>query len=221
MSTPIERESRYESAEQSRLMLWIDGVGAFLLCLGQRVSIGGPAVDSDPAEIPLLANLSRRHATFVRNGEGYLLEAHSLTRVAGRPIAERTYLNDGYDLEFGDSVRLRFRLPSVLSSSARLEFLSNHRPAYNVDGVILMDESCLIGPGAENHVQCSDWPESVVLLPLTVLLVSVTLPKEKIPPPRAKLLTVPFPLTLLLVSVTVLEGKAHRHRRWNLPCGCR
>ncbi|MCH7989806.1 MAG: FHA domain-containing protein [Planctomycetes bacterium] len=163
VSTPIESRSKDESTDRSRLMLWIDGVGAYLLCLGQRVSIGGPAVDSNPAEIPLLANLSRRHATFVRNGEGYLLEAHSLTRVAGRPIADRTYLNDGYELEFGDSVRLRFRLPSVLSTSARLEFLSNHRPAYNVDGVILMDESCLIGPGAENHVQCSDWPESVVL----------------------------------------------------------
>jgi hypothetical protein len=163
VSTPIESERRDEHTEQSRLMLWIDGVGAYLLCLGQRVSIGGPAVDRNPAEIPLLANLSRRHATFVRNGEGYLLEAHSPTRVAGRPIAERTYLNDGYNLEFGDSVRLRFRLPSVLSTSARLEFLSNHRPAYNVDGVILMDESCLIGPGAKNHVQCSGWPDSVVL----------------------------------------------------------
>ena len=104
MSKSIERESRDEFADRSRLMLWIDGVGAYLLCLGRRVSIGGPAIDDNPAEIALLANLSRRHATFVRNGEGYLLESHAPTRVAGRTITERTYLNDGYDLEFGENV---------------------------------------------------------------------------------------------------------------------
>jgi hypothetical protein len=26
-----------------------------------------------------------------------------------------------------------------------------------------MDETCLIGPGRENHVRCPDWPDSVVL----------------------------------------------------------
>ena len=73
VSTPIDRERRDGPTAQSRLMLWIDGVGAYLLCLGRRVSIGGPAVDDHPAEIPLLANLSRRHATFVRSGDVYVL----------------------------------------------------------------------------------------------------------------------------------------------------
>lgn len=163
VTTPAMRPLTDDSREQRRFMLWIDGVGAYLLCLGKRVSIGGPAVDSERAEIALLANLSRRHATFLRNGEGYLLEAHSPTLVAGRSIVDRTYLNDGYEMEFGQNVRMRFRLPTVLSSSAVLEFLSDHRPERNVDGVILMDESCLIGPGRENHVQCTAWPESVVL----------------------------------------------------------
>jgi len=163
VTTPTERSPTNKSADQSRFMIWIDGVGAYLLCLGERVSIGGPDVDGNPADIPMLANLSRRHATFVRNGEGYMLEAHSPTRVAGRPIADRTYLNDGYELEFGNNVRLRFRLPTVLSASVRLEFLSDHRPAHRVDGIILMDEACLIGPGIENHIQCAGWPESVVL----------------------------------------------------------
>lgn len=160
---PRERLHFEKPRGGNRYMLWIDGVGAYLLCLGERVTIGGPAVDAEPADISLLANLSRRHATFLRHGEGYLLEAHSPTRVAGRVVSDKTYLSDGSELALGESVRLRFRMPTVLSASAKLEFLSGHRPARSVDGVILMAENCLIGPGLENHIRCADWSESIVL----------------------------------------------------------
>ena len=150
-------------AEPARFTLWIDGVGAYLLCLGERVTIGGPEHDADSADVALLANLSRRHATLVRTQEGYLLDAHSAVRVASRPVYERTRLNANYEIELGDCVRLRFRQPTVLSATAVLDFLSDHRPSRRIDGVILMDETCLLGPGGENHVQCPDWPESVVL----------------------------------------------------------
>lgn len=147
----------------TRFTLWIDGVGAYLLCLGDRVTIGGPEHDGESADVALLANLSRRHATLIRTKEGYLLEAHSAVSVAGRPVYERTRLNVNYEIELGDCVRLRFRQPTVLSATATLDFLSDHRPSRSVDGVILMEETCLLGPGSENHVGCPDWPESVVL----------------------------------------------------------
>ncbi len=31
------------------------------------------------------------------------------------------------------------------------------------DGVVLMDESCLLGPGAANHIRCPAWQQSVLL----------------------------------------------------------
>ena len=155
--------SEGEPAEPVRFTLWIDGVGAYLFCLSERVTIGGPEHDTDFADIALLANLSRRHATIARTQEGYLLEAHSAVRVAGRPVYERTRLNANYEIELGDCVRLRFRQPTVLSATAVLDFRSDHRPSHSVDGVILMDETCLLGPGGENHVQCPDWSEPVVL----------------------------------------------------------
>lgn len=147
----------------SRWMIWIDGVGAYLLCLGSRLTIGGPQGGSASADLALLANLSRRHATVIRSGEGYLLEAHAAATVAGRPIHKRTHLNNGYEIGLGDSVRLRFQLPSALSATATLEFLSHHRPSRSVDGIVLMDETCLLGPGRENHVRCLEWDESVLL----------------------------------------------------------
>jgi hypothetical protein len=152
-----------QSARPGRYMLWIDGAGAYLVCLGERVSIGGAVLEGNTADVPLLASLSRRHATIVRSREGYLLEAHSSTRVGNRPVDGNVYLNNGYEIELGTGVRLRFWMPTVLSSTAVLEFLSDHRPCRSVDGVILMQETCLLGPGRENHVRCPDWPDSVVL----------------------------------------------------------
>ena len=146
-----------------RYLLWIDGVGAFQLCLGERVTVGGPTDPKKQADVSLLANLSRRHATFVRSGEGYLLEPHGPTWVGNRQIDEITPLSNGYVIRLGDNVSMKFRLPSVLSGTAVLEFVSDHRPVYSVDGVVMMEENCLLGPGQDHHVVCPHWPEPVVL----------------------------------------------------------
>lgn len=146
-----------------RLMLWIDGVGGYLACLGNRVTLGGPSVSGNGADISLLANLSRRHATFIRTEGGYLLEPHAALSISGRTVQERTPLNTGYEIKLGSDVQLRFLQPTVLSASAVLDFESEHRPSHSVDGVILMDDTCLLGPGSGNHVRCRDWTETVVL----------------------------------------------------------
>lgn len=147
-----------------KFVVWIDRVGAFLLCLSSEVTIGGPAAEGVSADVALLANLSRRHATFVRSGERYVLTAHAPLQVAGRTVHDRVDLADGYVVALGANVRLKFRLPSVMSGTARVEFLSDHRPAHAADGIILMDETCLIGPGPENHIRCPGWPNSVLLI---------------------------------------------------------
>lgn len=150
-------------AADARYLLWIDGVGAYLLCLGQRVTVGGSRPDGNNADVPLMANISRKHATFLRGSEGYALESHGPMKVAGRPIADKAWLTGERDIEMGGSVRLRFRLPSVLSGTATLDFLSDHRPAHSLDGVILMEDNCLLGPGSDNHIRCLSWPETVLI----------------------------------------------------------
>lgn len=156
--------AEFQRAKPSqRFLLWVDGVGGFLMCLGERTTIGGPADPHQQADVALLANLSRKHATFVRSGEGYLLQPHAAVAVGNRPISDAVPLSSGYIIRLGNSVELTFRLPSVLSTTAVLEFRSDHRPVYSVDGVIMMEENCLLGPGSDQHVICPGWSESVVL----------------------------------------------------------
>jgi hypothetical protein len=154
-----------EGAQPSgdKFVVWIDEVGAFLMFLKNEITVGGPAADGAGADLALLANLSRRHATLARSGERYLLEAHAPVHVAGRPVHDRVDLADGSELALGANVRLRFRIPSAMSGTARLDFASDHRPTRAVDAVILMDDTCLIGPTAENHIRCPGWRQSVLL----------------------------------------------------------
>ena len=150
-------------ADNGRFLLWVDGVGAYLVFLGERLSVGGPAGSGPGADVSLLANLSRRHATFVRSGESYLLDAQGPVRVNGRGVEGPTHLAHNYQIELGEGVRLQFRQPSPLSCTGTLGFLSDHRPAQSIDGVVLMDETCLLGPGPDNHIHCSDWENSVLV----------------------------------------------------------
>ena len=151
------------AAVDARYLLWIDGVGGFLVCLSPKVTIGGSRPDGQNADLPLMSNLSRVHATLLRGGEGYLLESHGTMKVAGRAVQDKQFLTSDRELELGTSVKLRFRLPSVLSMTASLEFLSSHRPPHSLDGVVLMEDNCLIGPGRDNHIRCPNWTETVLL----------------------------------------------------------
>lgn len=159
------------ATQQAMSAIWIDGVGCFWLSQSDRVTIGGPGTPSanldDPresADLAILSDLQRHHATIVRTGEGYLLEAHGPARIAGREAVGRVPLVDGALIELGRSVRLRFRQPSALSLSARLEFVSDHRPTQSVDAVVLLADTCLLGPSDEQHVVCPDWSGQIVLV---------------------------------------------------------
>jgi hypothetical protein len=160
LNGPAASDSRPDG---DRFLLWVDGVGAYSLFTAKHVTIGGPTREKESADLVLLANLSRRHATFKRAGEGYVLEAHAACKVGDRPVEGQTHLHTNYCVELGSGVRLRFRVPSVLSATAVIDFLSDHRPVRSIDGVILMEETCLLGPTADDHVYCPDWSETVLL----------------------------------------------------------
>jgi len=77
--------------------------------------------------LPILGDLSRRHARIRRDGEGYMIEALRDVRVDDRPVRNVGWLRDGSRIQLGDSVRLVFRRPHALSGTARLDFVSRHR----------------------------------------------------------------------------------------------
>lgn len=145
-----------------RLIAWIDEVGGFLICLGNEVTIGQPTPSSD-IDIPVRADLSRRHAAIRRDGESYILTPIHDAKVDGQPIVGPTLLRDGMLIELGDSLKLRFSKPHTLSASALLKIESKHRTEPAVDAIVLMSESCVLGPRTHSHICCPTWTSDVVL----------------------------------------------------------
>jgi len=142
--------------------LWVDGVGGYLVCPGETVTIGQPAIDGS-TDVPILADLSRRHAEISRQGENYLLHALREARVDGRPVGGSAVLRAESLIELGEAVRLRFRRPHPLSLSARLDLASRHRTQPGCDGIILAHETIVLGPRGDGHVVCPGWPHEIVL----------------------------------------------------------
>lgn len=145
-----------------RCLLWVDAVGGYLVCWGDTVVIGQPS-SQHPVDVPILADLSTRHAVIRRSGEGYVLEPVRAARVDGRPAEGPVMLTDGSTIELGEAVKLRFRRPHALSATARLEFLSRHRTQPPTDGVLLAAESLVLGPSTQSHVVCPSWSNDAVL----------------------------------------------------------
>lgn len=147
------RPSMADSPAPERLMLWIDAVGGYLVCLDDEVTLGQPA-PGDPVAVPLCADLSRRHAVIRRQQGSYTIEPLGPVTVDGRPLTGPMVLGDRHEIGLGDVVRLEFRRPHALSATARLVPLSGHRTEPRADAVLLMADSCVLGPKPHSHVVC-------------------------------------------------------------------
>jgi tetratricopeptide (TPR) repeat protein len=143
-----------------RFLLWIDGVGGYLVCLGSRVHFG-QAVPGSSVDVPLVADVSRLHAALSRDGEGYVLEAVRALQVNGKPVT-RALLYPGDRVTLGASCQFQFRQPVAASATARLDLVSGHRLPLGVDGVLVMAETLVLGSGEQVHVPIPDLKNPVV-----------------------------------------------------------
>jgi hypothetical protein len=148
-------------SSQRPLLLWVDGVGGYLVCLGNRVTIGQGGPDAC-VDIALYADVSRLHAALTRDTEGYLLEALRPVQVNGRPV-ERALLHSGDRLTLGASCQLQFRQPVPVSASARLDLVSGHRLRLAVDGILLMADTLVLGPEPQAHIVLPETAAPVIL----------------------------------------------------------
>jgi hypothetical protein len=153
---------RLDAPASDSFMLWIDAVGGFWVCLADAVTLGQPTCAA-PSHVAILADISTRHAQIRRDAEGYTIEAFRPLRVNGTSVTAVACLTDGSTVQLGETVRLRFRRPHPLSATARLEFVSSHRTQPACDAVVLMAESCVLGPHSHSHVVCRDWSQQIIL----------------------------------------------------------
>ncbi len=151
-----------DATPADRFMLWVDAVGGYWVCLADELVVGQPG-GSGVADIPILADFSARHARIRRDGEGYLIDAFREVRVDGRRVGVTELLSDGCRIEIGSGVKLQLRRTHPLSLTARLDFLSRHRTQPAADAVLLLADSCVLGPKPQSHVVCRDWTREVIL----------------------------------------------------------
>ena len=150
------------SGPKGRFLLWVDAVGGYLVCLDDRIVLGRAGPDS-PADVPIMGDLSRSHASLVRSGESYMLQAHHSAFVNGKAVADQAMLRDGDVIRLGSTVELEFRQPSPVSATARLSIISRHRLHLAVDGVLLMAETCIVGGTGQAHITAPALQDPVVL----------------------------------------------------------
>jgi hypothetical protein len=143
------------------LLLWVDGVGGYLVCLKPRVTLGQAGRGISP-DLAILADISRHHATLQRDTEGYFLEAVRKTALNGQP-AEKAFLRSEDRLTLGSACQLLFTQPVPISASARLDLVSGQRWLYPVTAVLLMAETLVFGPGPQAHVIVEDLKQPFIL----------------------------------------------------------
>ncbi len=136
--------------QPKRFLLWVDGVGGYLVCLSSRITFG-QATAGGPVDVPLFADVSRTHAELTRDPEGYVIESGRGIRVNGTET-KHAVLNTGDRVTLGASCQFVFHRPVAMSSSARLELTSGHRLPISVEAVLLMGNELILGLEPDSHI---------------------------------------------------------------------
>lgn len=161
-SRSSEEDTVVGNEQPQRALLWVDAVGGFLVCLDDAIAIGQPS-PGEPVALAVLADLSRRHAIVRRDAGAYVLEPLQRTLVNGREITNPTLLADNELIQLGDNVRIRFNKPHALSATAKLTIESHHKTQPTADAILLMADSCVLGPNRHCHVRCRGWQKDIVV----------------------------------------------------------
>jgi len=141
-------------------LIWIDGVGGFLVLRSDTVTLG-PAFAEPAPDVPIFADISRDHATIHRDGEGYWLRSERALAVNLAP-AKRALLQSGDRITLGASCQLQFRKAEPLCASAGLTLISGHRFGHPVDAALLMADALIVDRSPHAHIQ-ADLPQRVVI----------------------------------------------------------
>ena len=146
-----------------RRVLWIDGVGGFLLVDRDEMLVG-QALSGSATDICIVGDLSRQACAIKRIEGDYLLQPLQPMLLDTRSVERPQLLQHNAELQLGSRVKLRFTKPSPLSSTARLDMVSHHHFKPHVDGVLLLADSCVIGPSGHGHVICPTWKSELLLV---------------------------------------------------------
>ncbi len=147
--------------EPALLTLWIDGVGGYGLWDKGTIEIGRAIKSQDGLSIQ--GELSSRSVRIERSGEDWMLYPIDSVLVNGEKLTSPHWLRNNDRLKLGEQVELLFERVNSWSSTAKLRILSRHRWSETMDGVLLLGQTCLLGPIPQANIQCREWKQSIVL----------------------------------------------------------
>ena len=166
--TPDEPSAVHENVEESDtsnaeqpFMLWVDGVGGYLVCPGP-LSLVGQAVPGHCVQIPMRGDLLSQHVAFENSEQAIICRPIGATEIEGSVISEPSILQDGQQLKLGP-IQLRFAQSHPLSGTGLLSFESRHRTHPWSDGVLLVNGPIILGGNRKNHVNCRGWDRELLL----------------------------------------------------------
>lgn len=163
LRSPTQGRSRsQESTKLKDFILWVDGVGGFLICCGDENKIGQAIPESD-VTIPLRGDLDREHVAIQTVDGRHLINPIGRVQIDGRPLKEPAVLIAQQTIRLGDMVELQYRKPHPLSSTAVLDFVSRHRTFPWSDAALIAGETIILGPQRRNHIVCPFWSHELIL----------------------------------------------------------
>ncbi|MFK7767360.1 MAG: hypothetical protein AB8B55_09075 [Mariniblastus sp.] len=160
--------ARHDSAPATELatvgtfVLWVDGVGGYLVCTSE-VNTVGQAVPHCNVAIPIQGDLRRRHVRLETVGGQHLIHPLGDVSVDGETLESPAEIKNKQTIGLDGGVRLKYTQTHPLSKTARLDFVSRHRTHPWSDAVLLATQSIILGPNRDNHVFCPTWRFDLII----------------------------------------------------------
>ncbi len=151
-----------DDSTENTFLLWVDGVGGYLVCAAPR-NVIGQALPNSSISIPVQGDLRQRHARLETVEDRHLLQFLGASQTAGYAIDQPLALRNGQTIDLAGGVRLKYTQAHPLSSTARLDFVSRHRTQPWSDAILLAGQTIVLGPNPNNHVYCPTWEHDLIL----------------------------------------------------------
>jgi len=143
-----------------RLLLWVDGIGTYLILTSDKVSIGRAGSSAHP-DIALAADIAGYHAEILRVEDDYFLVAgQQPVLVDGRPT-QRKLLSNGDAVDLGPRCRLTFHQPTAMSATALLSLHKGQRIEGDVRQIVLLKEHLILG--GKGHIETNRNGSAIVI----------------------------------------------------------
>lgn len=155
--------SPIENSATDRFMIWVDGVGGYLVCADSLNTVGQSTQNND-VSIPICGDIHQLHARIESSESGHLIHPVGPVSISGQPVVEAQLLVNNRTFEMGGSVSLHYSRPHPWSNSAVISFESRNRTHPWSDGVLIAGDTIILGPGSQTHVRCPRWEHEVILV---------------------------------------------------------